>query len=290
MRVAHFYHCYAGGRWQTPVAEHLDALDAGEFDGPFHVGLVGSPKQRQEALEAISARRKPDQIIEAGRGWEQVTLDAVHRYAKRHGGGVLYAHSKGSAHPTHRSRSPWQARSLPADDALRDARSPNVRHLPSQDQWRQVMTERVVKGWAECAAHLEAGYDAAGIWYFGVFHGNFWTARCAYLRKLRRCSRKDRHAAEWWMGTGNPRVRVLDAKSDLHPLGEEFQRLAAQLRIYGLTGGRMIPISHLAAGYPTAVALEEQRLAGNRRFMEQVRRDRRIDPALVEELEARYGT
>src|ERR1700752_3936107 len=100
MELVHYYHCYAAGLWRAPVEEHLSALARIGYNGPFHLGLIGSHRQRAEALKFIAKRRPPDSVAEGKRGWEQLTLRKAHEHALEHPDGVtLYAHTKGAANP-----------------------------------------------------------------------------------------------------------------------------------------------------------------------------------------------
>lgn len=192
--VTHWYHLFAAGEWRDPVAEHLAALEAARYEGAFIVGVVGTAEQRQEALDELQAIRPPDRVIPAEAGWEQVTLDAAHRYADEHDGAVMYAHTKGAGRPS-----------------------------PFQDDWRRSMTRLVVNDWRANAALLEAGYDAVGCHWltaeqfpgtvadtpFPMFGGNFWLATCEYLRRLPPLAYGTRHDAEAWVGLGDPHVMDL---------------------------------------------------------------------------------
>ena len=134
MNCASFYHVYASGVWRTPVAEHLAALEDGKFDGPCYFGIVGGNRERAEAKDEILAIRPSAKIVaEQDRGWEQTTLYAVQRYATKHNGAVLYAHTKGAARPS-----------------------------AFQDAWRREMTHRLVLNWSE---HIQAlgDHDAVGL-------------------------------------------------------------------------------------------------------------------------------
>jgi hypothetical protein len=125
-----------------------------------------------------------------GDGWEQVTLRKVREYAQEHDGAICYAHTKGG-HDTSDFRAAW----------------------------RRSMTRHVIGGWRENLAALEA-YDAVGCHWLTAdefpqvphvvttpfFGGNFWIARCDYLRTLPECSTESRFDAERWIGLGNPRV------------------------------------------------------------------------------------
>ena len=69
MRLAHFYHCYAGGDWRDAVTEHLAALDESGFDGYLGVGIVGPLEQRREALNQIETTyRLPQHTLLADTG------------------------------------------------------------------------------------------------------------------------------------------------------------------------------------------------------------------------------
>ncbi len=185
MTVAHFYHVYADGDWRDSVAEHLWALSISNFDGPFHIGVVGSPENRAAAIREISTIRKVETITEADQGWEQVTLRRVHAYTKAHGGHVLYAHTKGAS-----SRSPGAA------------------------AWRRSMMFHVVLHWHELARRLQDEQkDAAGCYWIQppnyrnhCFAGTFWIATCAYLASLPRVIVATRWDAEQWIGRGDPDV------------------------------------------------------------------------------------
>jgi GR25 family glycosyltransferase involved in LPS biosynthesis/glycosyltransferase involved in cell wall biosynthesis len=189
--VAHWYHIYAAAEWHDPVAEHLAMLDEAGYAGPFHVGIVGAPNERAEALRELRRTRPPDSVTEADEGWEQVTLDALHEYAMENPGAVLYAHTKGAYKPT----------------------QVNI-------AWRQSMSWHVVRHWRDCAVAITRGFDAVGCHWLTpeehgfakpIFGGTFWMASTDYVRRLPRCARNSRHDAEEWIGLCSPRVL------DLHP-------------------------------------------------------------------------
>ena len=192
MQAAHFYHVWSDGSWRQPVAEHMAALEDAKFDGFFALGVVGSNANRREAINEISHLRKPDFVVHAEEGFEQVTLDAVHRHAQEHDDAILYAHTKGAA---------------------------NVRRF--QDQWRWNMTHHVIRGWRNCREALESGhYDAVGCHWltaeefphikadtgYPMFGGNFWMATAEYVRSLPPVSNETRWHAESWIGLNHPRV------------------------------------------------------------------------------------
>lgn len=191
MELAHYFHIYAAGAWQKPLQEHADALSQAGWENPVHIGVIGPPAAREVAIEAAMARWSLFCGTEADEGYEQLTLDAVRDYALGHDGAVLYCHTKGAADPTD-----FNAR------------------------WRRSMTKRLVLPWRENLAALEeydivgshwltpavtpeGGEFADGLPFFG---GNFWMARCDYLRTLPECPLENRWQAEHWIGMGTPRV------------------------------------------------------------------------------------
>jgi hypothetical protein len=229
MEVAHFYHCWVGGEWRRIVLEHLAALESAAFDGPFYVGLVGTPEARCEALSEIERHRRVDGIAAADSGYEQVTIHALHEYAKRNGGAVLYAHTKGA----------WHVR-------------------PDQEALRRMMTSRVVLGWRDCLGLIAEGCEAVGcVWRGGQngphFSGNFWMASCAYVSGLPRCPDTGRHHAEMWIGGLNPRA----AEAPLHHFGLEPASPAAVTRRASSAAKRMrlkLTLGDLAAAAEDATS------------------------------------
>lgn len=197
MRVTHFYHCYAAGDWQLAVSEHLDALEESGFDGRFVLGLVGSASERAEAYRAIAERRRPDRIVEAERAWEQLTLHAVRRHAIRAKGVVLYAHTKGAAHPTRDGtfaalRADIEGRNRPGSNdhaarirQLEERRRPKIdvglgsfeeRGMMSQQRWREIMTDHVIRRWRDWLGLLKTDTEVVGMYrtpHKNAFLGNF---------------------------------------------------------------------------------------------------------------------
>jgi hypothetical protein len=98
------------------------------------------------------------------------------------------------------------------------------------EDWTRFLEYRVVEQWRDCVARLEAGFDTCGANFrtrpWPHYSGNFWWARAAYLRTLRRLlkpsevgfasqipgSREEaRFDAEAWIGTGTGRHWSVDA-------------------------------------------------------------------------------
>jgi hypothetical protein len=187
LRLSAWYHVWCDGEWQEPVEEYLQTLRNSDFPACPRVGLVGTPHNREKAREALG-----DCIVaaEADQGYEQVTLKAVREYALHNDGAVLYAHTKGAS---------------------------NKGDLGPNSLWRRAMNLRVVDNWQSNLHALEEGYDALGCHWLTpdehpgtigtpFFAGNFWMARCDYLRTLPECETRDRMDAETWVGLREPRV------------------------------------------------------------------------------------
>lgn len=173
MKLTVFYHAWKDGEWGRPYREFVNAaLGAGLGCLTVNWSHAGS---------------------------EAPTLNLVRKYAERYDGAVLYAHTKGASNP----------------EAFRD-------------RWRRSMTNRLVSNWRENLTLLD-DHDAVGCHWLteaqfpGMFHpamtvpasgsgffgGNFWMARCDYLRTLPECEAQPRWKAEEWIGTNRPRVMDL---------------------------------------------------------------------------------
>jgi len=192
MRLGHYYHVYAGGDWREIVADHVDAIvKSGLMDELdfFRVGIVGPESERAEVKRALPFA---EVVAEASDGWEQHTLDALHRYALAETipSGVLYAHTKGAS----------------SGGLLAHA-------------WRVSMTHDVITGWKQAVTRL-AVKDAVGAFWMDsdrpehvghkyFFGGNFWWATVNYLKRLSPIGWEHRFKAEGWIGLANPDVANL---------------------------------------------------------------------------------
>lgn len=116
--------------------------------------------------------------------YEFPTIDLLYQHAKQNDGLVMYLHTKGV-----------------------------TKGGPSIDDWRACMLYWMVERWRECADKLIKGYDVVGITRCDMplphFQGNFWWAKCSYLRTLddvRKVkftksvpNQGERHKAEFWV-------------------------------------------------------------------------------------------
>lgn len=218
--VAQFYHVWADGAWEIPLAEHVAAMREAQFFAPLNVGIIGSQANQERVCQWLS-RELPGQwelAASAPQGYEEVTLMAIREWALTSDGAVLYSHDKGAL-----TRSTFEA------------------------EWRRRITRELVGKWQHCLTLL-ARCDAAGCHWLapgqdwprpwpasgnliGVSHphfsGNFWWATASYLRRLpgypfdvphyegccyprsvprARGETTGRWLAELWIGLGSPQI------------------------------------------------------------------------------------
>ena len=236
MKLAHFFHIWTPGDWTEPVLGHVDALLAAGFTGPVYLGLVGGKFWRdaaRDAFDPLDARV----AVEADSGFEQVTLAKVREYAIEHDGAVCYAHTKGSADATE-FRKQWR-RSMTR--LVIDDWKANLARLEGREceecggfgevHYGEPEVDVYAEGMRECSEcggeGKVGGFDAVGCHWLTAeqfsswapqefpdgtpfFGGNFWIARCDYLRTLPEPSTRSRFDAERWIGLGDPRVLDLN--------------------------------------------------------------------------------
>jgi hypothetical protein len=234
LKLAAWYHAYVDGDWTEPVLEHVDALLAADFSGPVYLGLVGASMWRgaaRDAFDPLDVRV----AVEADSGFEQVTLAKVREYAQTHDGAVLYAHTKGAADASE-FRKQWR-RSM-TRRVVSDWRA-NLAHLEHREceecggrgmvHFGEVELDTYAEGereCSECGGEGHVGLDAVGCHWLTAeqfpwaaqefpegtpfFGGNFWMARCDYLRRLPEPSTRSRFDAERWIGLRDPKVLDLN--------------------------------------------------------------------------------
>lgn len=189
--IGHYYHVYADGDWQSIVTDHMKALRASQLWDQLEfmrIGIVGSSKNRAKVRLALP---EAEVIAEADEGWEQVTLEALHKWSVDNEARILYAHTKGA----------WSQSEL-------------------ADVWRQSMTFDNVMRWRELVPQLMTNDVAGAFWIHSdmpehrhhrrFFAGNYWWANTAYLRTLPPIGTETRYQAEGWIGLGDkPRAYVI---------------------------------------------------------------------------------
>ena len=164
--------------------------------------VTGYIKDRYPFVNIIDMR----QVNEQPNVYEGQTLEKMYEHCQNDDGYVFYFHNKGMmSYTTH----------IPG--AIKD--------------WRHYMQYYNLEKWEDCIAKLDEGYDCCGVdWVerhdikldFVVQHyaGNFWWAKCEYIRKLKhplhieeymdvdammRELENYRYCFELWMATGNPK-------------------------------------------------------------------------------------
>ncbi|HEV8052242.1 MAG TPA: hypothetical protein VGP47_07095, partial [Parachlamydiaceae bacterium] len=187
VKLYHFYHIFADGKWIKPVWQHLRALTKGKLVNnleTFFIGITGSEvnKGRVEKFLKMYSYFFPFQYTLAAHsqeGWEQTTLDKIHDFSLDHEGYVLYAHTKG---------------------AFND-REPN----PS---WRKSMTYFNVLKWGKAVEELKEHQAVGCHWLLPedlpvngyYFAGNFWWANLSLIRTFDKPLKNNRYDAESWIG------------------------------------------------------------------------------------------
>lgn len=186
--MIHFYHVYADGQWETPVTEHINALQTSDILrhlNDIYIGIVGQPNNRIAVVRAFhNAGIYPQVAAEANEGWEHVTLEPLRKRCTSDDP-ILYAHTKGSA---------------------------NISDINTG--WRKSMTYWNVIQWRQALTHLQT-VDCVGCHWIQegqFFGGNFWWANSKYLRTLPPLDYTSRYHAEIWIGQ-NPDQK----KHDLNP-------------------------------------------------------------------------
>ena len=184
--IHHFYHVYSQGKWKLPLIDHLRALNQYELMNnlkSFHVGLVGSKKSRDEVKKFLNENKVKYKVCaEVHDGWEQETMDQIHKFAQKHDGYVYYAHTKNA-----------------------------VNINPLHIDWRLSMTYYTAVKWQDCKQALDEGYSAAGTHYLtssgqindlknsGFFGGTFWWTHLKYIKNFPLPERNNRYDAEGWI-------------------------------------------------------------------------------------------
>ena len=190
MKLHHFYHIYADGRWLEPVSEHMRALkDYGLYTNlaSFHVGMVGNVGNRAAVHQYLESQGLHYNIADQQpSGWEQVTQIPMWQFSKHNDGAIIYAHSKGAS----------------------DASAVNIR-------WRRSMIYWNIIRWRDCVERLKQ-HDACGCHWIQpfitgmpehkqgnfMFAGTFFWAKAATMRQWDGPALNHRHEAEGFIGYG----------------------------------------------------------------------------------------
>ena len=206
------------------MEEHFKRLRDYRFEGRVGVGLVGDQEKRTQAIRMLD-KLWPDWwiIAAADEGFEQPTIDAMHRVAKDADPAtpVLYTHTKGAFQDT-----------------------------PFNRAWRRSMEDTLIGFWQAIQVTLQS-HDMVGLHWLTpeefpetitnghpMFGGNMWWARAGYLASLPPVEGgvpgmpQNRYKAEEWHGQKNP--KILDLKPGwpnyAHEDGEFDSSLGGQRR------------------------------------------------------------
>jgi len=203
MPLRHYYHLYCGGPehwWKPIIEEHAAALASAHAQWDITLGLtgvVGPPPAWDGTCAWLTQHLPPSTtIITQQTGYEQLTLNALHRWAQTAppDAPVLFTHAKGVTYH-------------PGD--------------PIPHAWRRNMTRHLIGDWPLCVTKIITGYDAVGCHWLTPqtdgarapaphFSGGFWWARADYIATLPPVSYTNRWDTEFWIGLNNPRVYDLD--------------------------------------------------------------------------------
>lgn len=208
-----FFHLSLMPGWESVVAEQFALLG--------HVGLdavrgciIAKPGPDADrcvrAALRFGVRLDVLSVTEDFGLYEGPTLDALHAWATENpGGAVTYLHTKGASNPGNGHKA----------------------------HWRRVMMRHVVADWRPNLEKLSLHDVSGAAWHAGNGHphfcGNFWNARCDWLRSLQapaeyRLSRPDfvwggvhswqkRMYVETWLGSKRSLI-VHDHLSPDYPL------------------------------------------------------------------------
>jgi len=196
-KIYHFYHFYADGKNSLyAITVHLNNLISTNLSinlEKFCIGIVGSDVNREKIKELLLSRTNEipiEIVVEAEKGYEQVTLEKLHEHAKSHEGYYFYAHSKSAAY-AHRSN----------------------------ECWMKTMEYYNISNWTESVYRLRS-YDATGCFWLthkqhpnlihwfntepntnSFFGGNYWWATSEVIRELPLLDHSNRYLAEQWIGS-----------------------------------------------------------------------------------------
>lgn len=172
--VAGFYHVSAIERWRSIFDEQISLLLSSGLlakTSSLTLTIMGSGDEVKEELASLvnsSMSRKihigHEEPYTEYNSWEFPALRQAHMFCLQHPDHfIYYMHTKGV---------------IPYDSDT----------LLLQDQWRRYLQFFLVETHTDCITQLQDGADACGVDYktqpFYHFPGNFWWARCDYVRSL----------------------------------------------------------------------------------------------------------
>lgn len=176
-RLAGFYHVTTLGRWRAIFNEQVQQLLSTGLlakTDALTLTVLGNDTEMEEEAVAVLQNNHADKFhskirlawknTEENNEWEFPALSAMHSFCQKNPDYLIYyMHTKGV---------------IPNTES----------HLHMQDDWRRYMSYFVMERHLDCIAHLRGGADTCGVdyktWPFWHYTGNFWWARCDYIKQL----------------------------------------------------------------------------------------------------------
>ena len=195
-KIYHFYHAYADGTDSIPVVqEHLYNLvssNLSKYLEEFYIGIVGSEINRKNLKDMLSTFTKDlkfEIIFEEPLGYEQITLEKMHEYAKFNEGYYFYAHSKSSS-KTNQSNKCWM-KTMEFFNVLKWEQA--IERLSSCDAvgcfWMTYEKYPKHEHWS----HTNKDTNS-------FFAGNYWWTTSSVIKDLPKPDLTNRYMAEQWIG------------------------------------------------------------------------------------------
>jgi hypothetical protein len=179
-----FMHVAMNGHWRSVVDEQLELMRTSGLYAKMSRLFVGLLGPDRSAFDLHDPKIEVVYYESDFTRFEFPTIQFLHQFCQSHDGLVFYLHTKGV-----------------------------FTNSPCTQDWRRYMQHFVIERHDECIRAL-AESDVCGVdWQqhpWPHFSGNFWWARCDYIRRLQDpaipadgpVKLSNRHEAEFWIGTG----------------------------------------------------------------------------------------
>ena len=195
MRILGFWHIATIGQWRMILESQLAKIMAsGLYEASHNIFVNIAGTSEAAPLPDAFDNRKFAVSRSRLEQWEYPTLRVLQERARQEEACCWYIHLKGVSHSIEGEQSCVRG-------------------------WREYMEYFVIENWRLCMEQL-VDHDAVGVqWKTGPrphFSGNFWWANASYRRlasieDVERVAQGGRHEAEFWIGSGRPRVKCLHA-------------------------------------------------------------------------------
>jgi|GEM_PF-2754061 len=195
-KIYHFYHAYADGKNSLhSITVHLNNLVSTNLSRnleKFCIGIVGSYTNREKIKELLLSRTNEipiEIVVEAEKGYEQVTLEKMREHSMSHQGYYFYAHSKSSAY-AHRSNKCWM----------------NTMEYYNLSNWTEAIYRLSSNDATGCFWLTHKQYPNLIHWFNtdpntnSFFAGNYWWTTSEVISELPLPDNTNRYFAEQWIG------------------------------------------------------------------------------------------